>query len=136
MKAALSLLFLVIGSISFAQTPPTELVAVSNVDVVTTPGGCGTLPQPNRDPQPCPGPRTTVRFVVPFGGTCHTYSARIAVSEHGNFLTIEDQPLRDCTRPEERNYHAEVSVSTGLRMGSTVLVQNPTYVSVRYAPRP
>ncbi len=97
-------------------------VPVSDVRVMST--GCGAPPPPGQD---CPN-RVTVSFVVPYGGSCHTYRANVFFGQNQSYLSIYDTPIPYCTRPEIINYRTTVRLNGAFPENESLRLLNPLYV--------
>lgn len=107
------------------------LVPVSNMKL-NVQFGCG---QPPPDGSPCSAPTVlAMDFIVPAGGSCHTYKAMVRrVRGEIHTLMITDTAIPQCTRPEILNYNVQMSIEIPHPI-STIHVINPT--SITAMPRP
>lgn len=112
-------------------TKPFTLVPMSDVKLALE-TGCG-VPPPNGNP--CTASTVlNIDFVVPFGGSCHTYKAIVKhYQDNQSTLIITDTPIDNCTRPEVANFNVKMSKVISKTLNSIHLV-NP--VSITILPRP
>jgi hypothetical protein len=68
-------------------------------------------------------------FVVPAGGSCHTYRAGLIKTQSGALLRIRDSVLEHCTRPEVRNFQVEVDAKAPVALAAKAIrLMNPLYI--------
>jgi hypothetical protein len=92
--------------------------------------GCGAPPPPGTT---CSSDSYTLSFVVPTGGSCHTYSAKIKTGENVNVLEIIDTEQNVCTRPEQMDYPVTVTLQNPIFNGPLMLANE---VYIHQQPRP